>query len=203
MTSPSFYRLKLWHIDSMLRRVFLSLICQRCTVLVKNRVESDSHYLDLVKFRFISLFLFHCFCYLYFICLALFYLAVYFFYLTIFTKIQDLTNYLRNFTSFILDGKLYRFLDKDLVCIFALILTLIKFFLLRCLIKININRHVLNWPIGWNSKRISFFKHFFHLSKFISIERWKWWKFLLVKTNLRIREKINMMLEMFMFRYDV
>lgn len=122
MTSPSFYRLKLWHIDSMLRRVFLSLICQRCTVLVKNRVESDSHYLDLVKFRFISLFLFHCFCYLYFICLALFYLAVYFFYLTILTKIQDLTNYLRNFTSFILDGKLYRFLDKDLVCIFALTL---------------------------------------------------------------------------------
>ncbi|CAH3045320.1 unnamed protein product [Pocillopora meandrina] len=29
-------------------------------------------------------------------------------------EIQDATNYLRNFTSFILDGKLYRFLDKDL-----------------------------------------------------------------------------------------
>lgn len=201
MTSPSFYRLKLWHIDSMLTRVFLSLICQRCTVLVKNRVESDSHYLDIVKFRFISLFLFPCFCYLYFICLALFYLAVYFF-----LPYQDpgLDKLLKKLYKFYLGWKTVSISRQRFgMYICTYFKTLIKFFLLRCLIKININRNVLNWPIGWNSKRISFFKHFFHLSKFISIERWKWWKFLLVKTNLRIREKINMMLKMFMFRYDV
>lgn len=186
----------------MLTRIFLSLICQRCTVLVKNRVESDSHYLDIVKFRFISLFPFLVFviCHLlgFVLSRCLFFLPYHIY--------QDpgLDKLLKKLYKFYLGWKTVSISRQRFgMYICTYFKTLIKFFLLRCLIKININRHVLNWPIGWNSKIISFFKHFFHLSKFISIERWKWWKFLLVKTNLRIREKINMMLKMFMFRYDV
>ena len=39
---------------------------------------------------------------------------------SLFLKLNNLLNYIKNFTSFIMDGKLFGFIDKDLVCLHSL-----------------------------------------------------------------------------------
>ena len=129
----------------MLRRVFLSLIG---TVLVKNRVESYSNYLDLVKFRFISLFLFFSFL-VFAICISfawLCFISLFIFFLP-YLIYQDpgLDKLLKKLYKFYLGWKTVSISRQRFgMYICTYFKTLIKFFLLRCLIKININRHVLN-----------------------------------------------------------